>query len=140
MTQLIPSSLVSGNGAIQTYKRNGLELTTQGVEEMVIIQTGAIAANAKKIIALSDYRLYLKLISVYVTYITQPNNYTIAFEALYNGNPIFNLALNGSNLPYKFPDVILTPDLDIRINPSINIAGLICYAKQISVVDRIIFN
>ena len=136
--QLIPDSIISGNAALKTYKKDGLHLGVSPVKEYIVIVINWLPANENKYVPLSSSGLSLRLISAWFD-AQDLSNLNLTVTILQGTNPIQKFTLPSAAVPYRFPDVILTPELDIQLKASKTLDKLLIYAEEVVVKERLVF-
>jgi hypothetical protein len=135
--ELESSLIVSGSQAIGTYKRDGKEISIEGVEEWILLAANNIAANSSITWRLgnSDIKTALKPVSLWA--ISNTNNYNIQINSTgFNTTVASSLIGNG----YKFPEFIIDKDKDIIVIPSALISRLLIYCKPVSLLQSFVPN
>ncbi len=135
MEPLIKTSIPVGNGAIQTYQKNGLNVNTEGVEEYLIFEAIALDANEGRVFKASNS--YIRLLSLWALNTT--GNITLSIRTGPANTLLTTLTINNAiaTTGFTFPFFILIPEQDFLVSSNQPVGYLKIFAKQVYITDNI---
>ena len=138
MANLVADSVISGNSAFRTYKENGMHIGVAPVKEYVVILINWIPAGQEKFIPLSKSGLSLSLNSAWFD-AQDLVELVLEITILEGTNPVQRFKLPSTAIPYRFPEAILTPELDVKLKATKTLDKLLIYAEEVVVKRRLTF-
>jgi hypothetical protein len=133
--ELFPSSIISGNKAVKTFTRNGLEIGVKPIEEITLLSVGAIGAVGAKTLDLSSLNYDVKLLAVNIVDENATNNFTITITDGYK--IVCEYHFNETSMNSDVPPTIIKQGYTITIAVASEILHATLLVGQVSVLESL---
>lgn len=138
MSAFIKNSLLAGNGAIQTFLEDGVNINAQPIAKYIAFETASIAANTTKIFNLKDKDWTLTLNAIWFTPSVANSNLTLAVRS--GATNIYSLSVSTASNAFELPLIIIKSGYDLAIiTPAgLTLTNVLIVAQQVYLNDSII--
>jgi hypothetical protein len=127
---LVASTITQDNVSLNTYQRNGKEITTYGIEEFVVFRLNNVVANTAYRVQQSDADLKIDQIQCSTTGLIL----NITIQDL-NQNTLYNQSFAASpTTPIGY--LLYEQNNTIIFTPNQNASLILVYARQVSIIGE----
>jgi hypothetical protein len=120
---------------IRGFQKDGAEyVTSRSIPEVIMLQTGSMAANTSKVFNFSRYDTPIKINSIYVASNDETKT-EIDFTVRIQTTIVFNFNLSANEIPFAFPYLVLFPFNTVTVKPKFSIVDSYTYCEPCHVLD-----
>lgn len=110
---LIKSSLVAGNGSVQTFLKDGLHVNSQPISEYLLFEAPSVAANTIKIF--NSPILEVALIPLSIWFTPSVKNIEATFSVRSGAVNLYTTNVPTTSNVFSIPIVVVKPNANLAI-------------------------
>jgi hypothetical protein len=131
------SSLLAGNGSVQTFLKDGLHVNSEPISEYILFEASSIAANTTKKFYFKDRNIAIALKTIWFT--PSGTNFNATFTVRSETTNLYSIPIVTSANVLSLPLIIAKPNYDLAIvtPPGLSLTNVLIIAQTVYINDVI---